>query len=372
MRLLLALNRLRSTRKSGFGGIQIRRAVVLSFAARIVNSTITLISGIVIARLLTPEETGVFALGFTLILFLQIISESGFNNYLVQEKDLTHEKIRATFTITLFLAWSAGGLLVLASGPASAFYKAPTLAHVMSVLAISLFMLPFGLTVLGFLRREFRFAELYAIGAARGAAAAVVSVSLAMMGFGAVSMAWGAAAGAALVTIYACLSRPKCAVMKPTLRNWSPVLAFGGLSTFASIIIQLTESAMQLLTGRMLGLYSLGLFNRAYYLAIHVRANVLGSVSNEERGGHWAWSPPPVGIVTLIRCAKSIPGRGPKKRGPWTAVVAHRPGAGDEPAMSGFPNNAATRTAGLSAVPSLLAATLLHPKSHTGDDHFDP
>ena len=263
-----------------FGGVPVRTAVVLSFATRIFTAAVTLISAMVTARFLTPEETGVFALGFTLALFVQIISENGFTNYIVQEKDLTDEKVRATFTITLILAWSAGGLFLLASGPAAAFYKAPTLADVMSVLAISLFVLPFRVSVIGLLTREFRFAELYAITAASASIAAVVSITLAMLGFGAVSMAWGSAASATLVTIYVCLTRPAYALMKPTLYGWSPTLAFGGQTTLASIVIQLTESAMRLLTGWMLGLYLLGLFNRAYYLALNARGNVLGSATS--------------------------------------------------------------------------------------------
>ena len=66
----------------------------------------------------------------------------------------------------------------------------------------------------------------------------------------------------------------------PTLRGWRPVLTFGGQLTFASIITQLSESAMQLLIGRMLGLNELGLFSRAYNLVLFARRSVFGSLVN--------------------------------------------------------------------------------------------
>jgi O-antigen/teichoic acid export membrane protein len=260
--------------------VQVRSAVALSFAARLSSAVVTLISSMVIARLLTPAEMGVYAIGLTLKVLLDTFREFGVGNYLIQEKQLTREKVRAAFSVTLLLAWTAGGVLVVISEPAANFYKTPTLAGVILVIAISFFLLPFSAPALGLLRREFCFATLYQINVAANVATAVVNIILAMMGFGAMSMAWGVVAGAAVFTIFPCASRPSYALMMPTLRGWRPVLTFGGQSTFASIIAQLSESAMQLLIGRLLGLNALGLFNRAYTLLLFARTSVFGSLSS--------------------------------------------------------------------------------------------
>ena len=262
------------------GSMRVRSAVALSFAGRVIGAITTLSSSVVIARLLTPDELGVYAIGLTLMLLLETLREFGVDRYLVQEQHLTRDKIRAAFSVAILLAWSAGGLLLVVSGPVSTFYSAPVLASVLSVLAICFFLLPFGAPVLSLLRREVCFATLLRINAGANVATAVVSITLAEMGFGAVSMAWGAVAGAAAVTIGACASRPAYALIAPTLQGWRPVLAFGGQFTFASVIVQLSESAMLLLIGSMLGLNALGLFNRAYSLVANARTSIFGSLAN--------------------------------------------------------------------------------------------
>ena len=262
------------------GNIQVRSAVALSFAARVIAAITALSSSMVIARLLTPAELGIYAIGLTLMLLLETVREFGVDRYLVREQQLTRDKIRAAFSVTILLAWSAGGLLLVVSRPVSTFYGAPVLASVLSVLAISFFLLPIGAPVLSLLRREVRFGTLFRINAGANVATAVVSIALAKMGFGAVSMAWGAVAGAAAVTIAAIASRPAYALIAPTLQGWRPVLAFGGQFTFASVIVQLSESVMLLVIGRMLGLNALGLFSRAYSLVANARTSIFGSLAN--------------------------------------------------------------------------------------------
>ena len=90
---------------------------MLSFVTRLSVAVITLISSIVIARLLTPAEMGVYAIGLTLRALLDVFREFGIGNYLVQEKQLTREKVRAAFSVTLSLfgapvhcLWSSANL----------------------------------------------------------------------------------------------------------------------------------------------------------------------------------------------------------------------------------------------------------------------
>jgi O-antigen/teichoic acid export membrane protein len=259
---------------------KVRSAVALSFAARVISAITSLTSSMVIARLLMPAELGIYAIGLTLMLLLEALREFGVDRYLVQEQYLTHNKIRAAFSITLLLAWCAGGCLLLVSGPVATYYSAPALASVVSVLAISFFFLPFGAPALSLLRREIRFDTLLRINAVANITTTIVSITLAEMGFGAVSMAWGVAAGAAAVTIGASAAKPSYALIRPTLHGWRPVLTFGAQFTFASVIVQLAESAMLLLIGRMLGLNALGIFSRAYSLVVNARTSIFGSLAN--------------------------------------------------------------------------------------------
>jgi O-antigen/teichoic acid export membrane protein len=68
--------------------------------------------------------------------------------------------------------------------------------------------------------------------------------------------------------------------MLPTFRGLGPVLAFGGKLTAASLIARCSESATQMVVGRILGLSALGLFSRAYNLVVDSRGTIFGSLTN--------------------------------------------------------------------------------------------
>ena len=97
------------------------------------------------------------------------------------------------------------------------------------------------------------------------------------MGLGPVSIAWGTVAGSAVTVCLLCLTRLSASVMAPSFRGWRAVLLFGGQSSFASSMPQLCGVGTQLLLGRLLGLGSVGFYNRAYNVIYNARGNILGS-----------------------------------------------------------------------------------------------
>jgi O-antigen/teichoic acid export membrane protein len=231
----------------------------------------------IIARWLTPTETGIYAVSISLVMLLEMLREFGITAYLVQEHHLTNDKIRAAFSITLLMGWSIGSLLFATSQPISKFYGEPNLASVLSVLSASFFLLPFGAPAMAVLRREFRFGVLYRITVCANVATAIVSTVMVVGGFGPVSMAYGVVVGAATTTLLSCASHPSGSMVAPTLHGWRAVLTFGGQSTAASLIAQFSGGATQLLIGRWLGLASVGLYSRAYNVILNARSNLFGS-----------------------------------------------------------------------------------------------
>jgi O-antigen/teichoic acid export membrane protein len=103
----------------------IRSSLVISFVTRYTSLILTLAGSIIIARLLTPEEIGIFAVGAVIIGFAQTMRAFGVGSYLVQEKELNEVKIRAAFMVTLCMAWIMGVITLAVAPWAGDFYKAP-------------------------------------------------------------------------------------------------------------------------------------------------------------------------------------------------------------------------------------------------------
>ena len=83
-----------------------RRAVYLSAVARYSDMIVQFVSVMVIARLLTPEEIGIFSISLAVIALAQTLREFGLGAYVVQERELDRARIRSAFGVALVLAWA--------------------------------------------------------------------------------------------------------------------------------------------------------------------------------------------------------------------------------------------------------------------------
>lgn len=102
-----------------------RKSLFFSFLDRYASLAINVLSSMVIARLLTPAEIGVFSVTMVLLMFVATVRDMGAGQYLLQEKELTNDRIRAVWAVQLGLGIGLACVVLLASYPVSIFYKEP-------------------------------------------------------------------------------------------------------------------------------------------------------------------------------------------------------------------------------------------------------
>lgn len=95
----------------------------LSFPDRYASLTLSVVSSMVIATLLTPAEIGVFSVTMVLLMFVAMVRAMGTGQYLVQERELTTERIRAVWAVQLGMGLALAGVVLLASYPMAIFYN---------------------------------------------------------------------------------------------------------------------------------------------------------------------------------------------------------------------------------------------------------
>lgn len=241
----------------------VRKSIAISFAEKYATLLIQFFSTIVIARLLTPSEIGVFSVGAVIVGFAHMIRDFGVSNYIVQEQELTKERLRTAFGVTLIIAWSAALILFLFSGPIADLYEERGLSKVLNILASSFLLIPFSSTILGLLRRDLNFDKIFWINLASSLAHAITGCSLAYLGWGFESLAWATVASAASTVAIAILVRPDRAVFTPSLREFRRIFSFGSYSTGSSIAQEVGLSAPDLALGKLQGFDMVGYYSRA-------------------------------------------------------------------------------------------------------------
>ena len=170
----------------------VKRAVLLLSGERYLVLTITLCQTALVSRLLTPEEVGLSLLGVALVQVIDGMRDFGTTNYIIHDPAASHQSARTAFTVLLALSAVFAVALVAFAGLWARVYGQPLLEPYLRVLGLSFLLVPFSGPLMALMRRDFQFAALMWVNVGTCLTYAVVLVTLALLGFGAMSFAWAA------------------------------------------------------------------------------------------------------------------------------------------------------------------------------------
>lgn len=241
----------------------VRRSLAFSMLDRYAGLLVNIVSTMLLARLLTPHEVGIFSVAMAMLMFAATVRDMGAGTYLVQEKELTRERIQSVWALQLGLGVALAALVAGAAVPASAFYREPALEPIMWVLALNYLVNPFGSLTYAWLMREMRYGAVALMRFGSTFGGACLSVGLAWSGHGAISLAWGSLCTTVLNALIAQRFRPKHFPWMPALSEVRRVLGFGGRMTASSMLNTVTAVAPEFLLGRLHGMAAVGYFSRA-------------------------------------------------------------------------------------------------------------
>jgi O-antigen/teichoic acid export membrane protein len=244
-----------------------RHAVGFSMAQKYLAFAVQLGSSMVLARLLSPGETGVFSLAAAAVAVGHLLREFGLSDYIISQKDVTAQKLRAAFTVTLLMAWGIAAALWLVAAPLAVFYKEPALRSVMQVMCLSFLLLPFGTMAFAMLSKQMRFARIFVLQTGVLLVSATVTIGCAWRGLSSMSLAIGAVAANATTIVLLLLVQPGTVFLKPTLTGLREVVRFGGTVTVARLFETISNRSVDFIVPAMLGFHAGGLMSKAFSLS---------------------------------------------------------------------------------------------------------
>jgi O-antigen/teichoic acid export membrane protein len=240
------------------------RGVSWTFGGTVAGQVLSFAITAVLARLLQPADFGLMAMTVAWLGVLNHLNELGFRTALVQRKDLdaAHASSAFWFTAAVGVGWAVAGILLapLVGG----FFGEPRVTGLFR--AMSLTFALSGVTVVqtALLTREMRFRQLAGINLAALAASGAVGITLARAGVGAWSLAAQAltlAAVTASATWVAARWRPRAQftwhAVGDLVRVGRHVVGFDLFNYFV-------RNGDNILIGRVIGSFALGLYTRAY------------------------------------------------------------------------------------------------------------
>ena len=242
---------------------QIKQAVFWSASDILLRRGIGFFIAIVLARLITPEEFGVFAM---LILFTAVASlfaESGFASALIQRQDHTYTDECTVFWFNLVAGALAALALVVIAPWIADFYQQPVLTPLTRLMALNLWLSAFLTVPMALLTKKLDFQIQMKASVIAVTVSGAIAIYLALNGWG----VWAIAIQIVSATIINVLVLWRINPWRPTWKySWKSfrkLFNFGGFLLFSSLIDRISTQLYTLIIGKSYGALDLGYFYRA-------------------------------------------------------------------------------------------------------------
>lgn len=244
------------------------RGGVATVTAQGSRFVITMVSTVVLARLLTPSDFGLVAMVTAITGLGQAFADIGLSEATIQREDISHAQVSVLFWINLAVGVGLTAITV-GLGPVLAwFYHQPRLIHIADVLSLVFVICGLRVQPDAILKRQMRFTAL----AIRNVVAASLAVALAIL------LALRGAGYWALVAFPLTESLAQVAISW-SIVHWRPglprrcaeigsLIRFGGNVAISYLIFTIINSIDKILVGRYWGSSELGLYSKAYKLIL--------------------------------------------------------------------------------------------------------
>lgn len=240
----------------------VRGAVLYSVLGKYSLSILGLLTTIVVARLLTPAEIGLFAIASALVMILSEVRQLGAGVYLVREPELTEQKVRQALALTLIISWSLGLVVFLLAPFLARFYDQPDILWLFWILSLSFIAAPFISTPAALLTRALAFDVLFKIRLATSVTSLLATIILVALGFSYFGLALATTLSMLVQLITTVALAPVNMAWRPYFKGLKPIISVGVFTSAANLLKRGPTTLPDMIIGKFGTPTQVGLFSR--------------------------------------------------------------------------------------------------------------
>ncbi|MDB5421451.1 MAG: hypothetical protein JWR59_1398 [Brevundimonas sp.] len=259
--------------------MSVRRSVAWAYTGQIFSLAASFVTSIIIARLLSPHEMGVYAIAMATVGIIEVATAFGVGAYVVRDPDLQPETLDTAFTVNAILATGLSLVLLIVSFAAGPLLGDVAAGRVLRVIFLMPLIGIFAFRPATMLQREMRFKAISVIAAMGIIINGLVTVTAALSGASYMSLAYGTISATTFTLIANVAVAPRHAATRLSLSAWRDMTTFGLRMMSISGVSVLVAKVGELVLGRTLGLASLGLYSRASNLSNLIFTNIYGTAT---------------------------------------------------------------------------------------------
>jgi PST family polysaccharide transporter len=235
-------------------------------AAQGANFFMSLVSLMVLGRLLGPAEYGLVGMVTALTGFLGLFRDFGLSAAAVQRPSITDEEASTLFWVNMLVGAGLAVLCVAMAPAVAAFYHDRRLVAVTVVTAAGFLFNAAGVQHGAHLQRQMRFTALALIYTAGALVSTAIGIGAASAGFGYWALVALNIAGPLAITIGCWITASWIPGLPRKVAGVRSMMRFGGTVTLNGLVAYAAYNIEKVLLGRFWGADALGIYGRAYRL----------------------------------------------------------------------------------------------------------
>ena len=256
-----------------------KKGVIWSFIENFGAKAIQFVIGIILARLLSPDDYGVFGMLAIFMAMSNSIIEGGFVWALIQKKDCTQEDYSTVFIINTTMGFLLYAIMFIAAPFIADFFNMPILKDVARVEAILLILCSLMLVQTAKLTKELNFKLQTIIRTSSSLVAGLIAIFFAYQGWGVWAIVFQSLASQLLSCVLFWIFAKWTPSLKFSVKSFKTLFSFGSNMLITGLYGPIFDNIHTLIIGKFYTPASLGTYTRARTFADFPSSNITAVVS---------------------------------------------------------------------------------------------
>lgn len=240
----------------------------------------TVIIGIVLARLLTPNDFGLIGMVVVFTGLADLFATLGLGKAIIKLKNITEYHIGIATTLTICSSIVIYFLFYFLAPHIADFYNEPELIPILRILAILFFLKGLNTVSYSQIMKGLDFKTITIINVLASVIYGVVSITFAIFDYGVWSLVVGKISSQLISVILSIYKYPIKISLKIKSKELKELLSFGGGVSLSSVFFYGTSNIDFLIIGKFLNPISLGLYTRAFNFVTQTMGQITTGASN--------------------------------------------------------------------------------------------
>lgn len=239
------------------------RGVGWSFGGSLASYGITFVVGIVLARLLSPDEYGLIGIILIIVTIFNTIVDGGFSNALIRKIDANEEDYNTVFFINLIVSTALYFILFLSAPFVASFFRNQQLIPLIRVMGICVIINAFSLIQSTLLVKEINFRSITKCQIISSILSGVIGISMAYMEYGVWSLVGQQISAKLFNTVLLWGARKWYPHFVFSYSSFKELWGFGWKLLVTSLINSVWNELFQVVIGKCYSTQTLGYYTKA-------------------------------------------------------------------------------------------------------------